>query len=164
MRKIILFILFFSVIHAAHAQVVAVRQVSGSMGKDTLIGNTIWAYTVGEPVIDTYTGGALSFTQGFHQPDGYFISSFIPLINNLGIYPNPGKPNSSLYFYLRADKPTLDILIYDAQGKLYSKQSLSSYAGQTIHSLNPQIMGAGVYTFKIIIGKTIYTGKYVVVN
>jgi len=164
MKRVITLIFLSAIIANSNAQVVAVRQVVASAGKDTLIGSTIWASTIGEPVIETYTGGALTFTQGFHQPDGYSITPFIPLINNLVIYPNPAKPNSTLSFYLRADKPSLVITIYDAQGKLYQSQVLESYAGQTWHRLNPQIMAGGTYTVKVTVGFEVYTGRYIVVN
>ncbi|MBS1511390.1 MAG: T9SS type A sorting domain-containing protein [Bacteroidetes bacterium] len=155
------FIAFFSV---CQSQIVAVRQVIGNTGKDTLIGTTNWAWTVGEPVIDTYESSIGIFTQGFHQPDGYSITPGTPYINNLVIYPNPGKPNSTLSFYLRTDRPSLTILIYDAGGKLYQRQALDSYAGQTWHSLNPQIMAGGTYVVKVVAGFEVYTGRYIVVN
>ena len=164
MRKIITLIILVAIYNTTKAQIVAVRQVVSSTGKDTLIGTTNWAYTIGEPVVETYTAGSLILTQGFHQPDGYSITPFIPLINNLVIYPNPGRPNSTLSFYLKADKPSLNILIYDVQGKLYQQQTLDSYAGQTYHSLNPQIMAAGSYIVKVIAGNDVYTGKYIVTN
>lgn len=164
MRRVILLALLFAIHFSVHAQVVAVRQVVSSAGKDTLIGSTIWASTIGEPVIDTYLGSNITLTQGFHQPDGYAITPLIPYINNLVIYPNPGRPNSLLRFYLKADKPTITITIYDAQGKLYQTQTLDSYAGQTLHSLNPQIMAAGTYTVKVVVGFETYMGRYVVIN
>ncbi|MGC4104509.1 T9SS type A sorting domain-containing protein [Ferruginibacter sp.] len=164
MQKIATLLLLLTIYSTSNAQIVAVRQVTASLGKDTLIGTTNWAYTVGEPVIETYTFGNYTLTQGFHQPDGYSITPFIPIINNLVIYPNPGRPNSTLSFYLRVDKPKLSILIYDAQGKLYQKQELASYAGQTYHSLNPQIMAGGTYIVKVIAGDDVYTGKYIVTN
>jgi len=164
MRRVFTLIILLFAGFTVHAQVVAVRQVIASIGKDTLIGNTIWASTVGEPVIETYTGSSLTLTQGFHQPDGYTIIPLIPYVNDLIIYPNPGKPNSTLRFYLRADKPSLNISIYDAQGKLYISQTLESYAGQTWHTLNPQIMAGGTYTVKVTAGFEVYTGRYVVVN
>ncbi len=164
MRKTVLFLTFFTFFNTTYAQVVAVRQVVASAGKDTLIGSTIWAATIGEPVIETYPGSTLTFTQGFNQPDGYFITPFLPYIRNLVIYPNPGKPNSLLRFYLKADKPSLNISIYDVNGKLYLNQTLQSYAGQTWHSLNPQIMAGGTYTVKVTVGFEVYTAKYIVIN
>jgi len=164
MRKMLLALGLFISINTINAQVVAVRQVVASSGKDTLVGSTIWAATIGEPVIETYPGSNITLTQGFNQPDGFYITPFFPYINNLVIYPNPGKPNSQLRFYLKADKPALNISIYDASGKLYLSQNLESYAGQTWHSLNPQIMSGGVYTVKVTVGFEVYTAKYIVVN
>jgi hypothetical protein len=164
MRTVFLALIFLSVYHTSNAQVVVVRQVVASSGKDTLIGSTIWASTVGEPVIETYNGSNATLTQGFNQPDGYYITPFFPYINNLVIYPNPGKPNSVLKFYLKADKPRINISIYDATGKLYLSQELESYAGQTWHSLNPQIMAGGTYTVKVTVGFDVYTARYIVIN
>ena len=128
------------------------------------LGNTIWAYSIGEPVIETYAGSNITITQGFHQPDGYSITPSVPVINNLVIYPNPASPKSTLRFYLRVDKPSLTINIYDAQGKLYQSQVLQSYAGQTWHSLNPQIMASGTYIVKVTAGTEVYMGKYIIAN
>jgi len=164
MKRFLMLFCLLSLSFITQSQVIAVRQVVSNLGKDTLIGNTIWAFTVGEPVIDTYLGSNITLTQGFHQPDGYSITPFIPVINNLVIYPNPATPKSTLRFYLRVDKPFLNISIYDAQGKLYQSQRLESYAGQTWHSLNPQIMAAGTYTVKVTAGIEVYTGRYIVTN
>jgi hypothetical protein len=146
------------------SQIIPVRQVVATAGNDTLISNTIWAYTVGEAVVNTATLSNTIFTQGFHQPDGFYILPLLPYASNLIIYPNPGKPNSNLSFYLNADKPTLTIKIFDIEGKLYSTQILESYAGQTLHSLNPQLMAAGTYIVRVYVGDQIFSGKYVVVN
>jgi hypothetical protein len=165
MRKVmVLLLLSVTIINTVKSQVVAVRQVVASSGRDTLIGNTIWAYTIGEPVIETLLGSNITFTQGFHQPDGYSITPAIPLINSIVIYPNPARPKSTLSFYLKADKPFLNIAIYDAQGKLYQNLTLESYAGQTLHSLNPQIMAGGTYTVRVTAGSDVYTGRFVIVN
>lgn len=164
MRIVTITCILLSTFITSTAQTVLSRQVISSTGKDTLIGTTIWAQTIGEPVIETYLGSNLTLTQGFHQPDGFSITPFFPYINNLVIYPNPGKPNSTLRFYLKADKPFLNISIYDAMGKLYLTQTLESYAGQTWHSLNPQIMAGGTYTVKVTAGFEVYTSRYIVIN
>jgi hypothetical protein len=146
------------------SQIVPVRQVVATTGRDTVLGTTNWAYTVGEAVVYTSSVGNYLFTQGFHQPDGYSIKPLFPYINNIVIYPNPGKPNTQLSFYLKADKPSLTISIFDVQGKLYSSQTLESFAGQTWHSLNPQIMAAGLYEVRVNVGNEVYVGKYIVAN
>jgi hypothetical protein len=164
MKKIqIIFILllFFKI---SVCQIVPVRQVVSSTGNDTLIGNTTWNYTVGEAVVNTATIGNNVITQGFNQPDGYYITPLFPSASSFLIYPNPGKPNSQLRFYLHADKPSLTVKIFDAGGQLYSTQVLESFAGQTWHSLNPQIMAAGTYIVKVYVGDQVFSGKYIVIN
>ena len=156
-----LFVLFSMLVKA---QVVPVRTVVSNIGRDTLIGTTIWAFTVGEPVVDTYSESGVTLTQGFHQPDGFYITPLIPYVNSVVIYPNPAKSNATLRFYLKADKPIINIMIYDASGKLYQNQVLESYAGQTWHSLNPQVMAAGSYTVRVIVGDEKYSGRFVIVN
>lgn len=164
MRTAFLLLSLIVIVNSSHAQVTLIRQVVAASGKDTLIGSTTWASTVGEPVIETYTVSNITLTQGFNQPDGFYITPFFPYINNLVIYPNPGRPKSILRFYLKADKPSLNISIYDISGKLYMSQTLESYAGQTWHSLNPQIMAGGTYTIKITVGIEVYTARYIVLN
>jgi Secretion system C-terminal sorting domain len=164
MKRLSIIIILSFLFKLNFAQIVAVRQVVASTGKDTVLGATNWAYTVGEAVVYTSAVGNYLFTQGFHQPDGYSIKPLFPYINNLVIYPNPGRPNTQVSFYLKADKPTLTINIYDVQGKLYSSQTLESFAGQTWHSLNPQIMAAGYYEVKVYVGNEVYVGKYIVAN
>lgn len=163
-RKLIIIVLSFICTIPAHAQIVPVRTVVSALGKDTLVGTTIWAFTIGEPVVETLSGSNILLTQGFHQPDGYAYTPYFPFVTNINIYPNPAKPKSTLSFYLKIDKPILNISIYGADGKLYQNQTLESYAGQTYHSLNPQIMAAGTYTVKITAGYDTYVGKYIVIN
>lgn len=147
------------------AQIIAQRSVVAAAGKDTLVDKTIWAYTIGETVVDTYTGGNITFTQGFHQPDGFSFTPYVPAVTDLVIYPNPARTGSTLRFYLKVDKPQpLNISIYDAGGKLYQSQTLESYAGQTYHSLNPQIMSAGLYQIRVTVGFEKYYGRFVVIN
>ena len=88
----------------------------------------------------------------------------MPRVQDLIIYPNPAKGNATLRFYLKEDKPVLIINIYDAAGRLYQTQRLQSFAGQTWHSLNPQIMATGTYLVKVIAGEEVFTGKLVIVN
>ncbi|MFN8251814.1 MAG: T9SS type A sorting domain-containing protein [Ferruginibacter sp.] len=136
-----------------------------SAGRDTLIGKTIWAYTVGEIAVDTYTAGNTTFTQGFHQPDGFSFTPYLPGITDLAIYPNPARAGATLRFYLKVDKPQpLNISIYDGNGKLYQSLSIESYAGQTYHSLNPQVMAAGVYQLRLTVGSEKYYGRFVIIN
>lgn len=143
MKQIFVLYLFLNLWLGTSAQIVPVRQVVSTGGTDTLINRIIWASTVGEAVISTFTAGSLVLTQGFQQPDGFSITPFFPYIQNLVIYPNPGRPNTQLRFYLKADNTPITVKIFDANGKLYQEQKLVSYAGQTWHSLNPQIMSAG---------------------
>jgi len=164
MKKAILLLAFLMTAVMINAQIVAVRSVVSNLGKDTLIGTTNWAYTVGQAVNDTYSVGNLTLTQGFNQPDGFYITPLIPYVSNLVIYPNPAKPNATLRFYLKADKPFLNIRIYDAAGRLYQSQTLESFAGQTWHSLNPQVMAAGTYQVKVTAGDENYSGRIVIVN
>ncbi|MEI7736779.1 MAG: T9SS type A sorting domain-containing protein [Ferruginibacter sp.] len=164
MRTAFLVLSLIVVVNSSQAQVTIIRQIVAVAGKDTLIGSTTWASTVGEPVIETYNGANITLTQGFNQPDGFYITPFFPYINNLLIYPNPGRPNSILRFYLKADKPRLNISIYDGNGKLYISKTLESFAGQTWHNLNPQIMAGGTYTVKVTVGFEVYTARYIVLN
>ncbi len=147
------------------AQIVSQRAVVAAAGKDTVIGKTIWAYTVGETVVDTYTGGNITFTQGFHQHDGFSFTPYLPGITDIAIYPNPARAGATLRFYLKVDKPQpLNISIYDATGKLYQSLTLESYAGQTYHSLNPQVMAAGTYQLRVTVGAEKYYGRFVIIN
>ena len=165
MLKIITLVSALLLCKLSFAQIVAQRSVVTLTGKDTLVNKTIWAYTIGETIVDTYTGGNITFTQGFHQPDGFSFTPYIPAVTDLAIYPNPARTGGTLRFYLKVDKPVpLNISIYDASGKLYQSQTLESYAGQTYHSLNPQIMAAGVYHIHITVGYEKYYGRFVVIN
>ena len=83
MKKIITLLTFLYFTLLSHAQVVAERNVVSSLGKDTLIGSTVWASTVGQAVNDTYTAGSVTLTQGFNQPDGYSYTPYFPFVKNL---------------------------------------------------------------------------------
>jgi hypothetical protein len=165
MKRTITFLCLIVFSIAIKAQIVPVRTVVSSTGKDTLIGTTVWAFSVGEPMIETFSAFGTTVTQGFHQPDGYSISPFLPYIfGNISIYPNPAKPGAQLKFYLKVDKAEINLLIFDASGKLYQKQTIQSYAGQTWHSLNTQAMAAGTYQVKVLVGDNKYIGKFVIIN
>ena len=65
--------------------------VVASAGTFASVGGNSIAYTVGEPVITTLTGGTNMITQGFHQPDHADV--YAPVLPGgdlqIEVFPNP---------------------------------------------------------------------------
>ncbi len=81
------------------------------------------AYTIGEIVIETFSGSTKTLTQGFHQT-GLTITavSATDLFSDINIYPNPTMQ------YLYIDMPPhdshfdVDITLYDIMGRVAVQQ------------------------------------------
>ena len=76
------------------------RQVIGSAGEDASLSNSSVSWTIGEPVIETFSSGEYSLLQGFHG-GGYVISELgIIEQESLGVnmYPNPAEDHLIIDF------------------------------------------------------------------
>jgi hypothetical protein len=146
----------------AKGQLILNRQVTASSGGSGKIGDVILQYTIGEPAISSIAGGALLFTQGFHQPE-----ELPPLPNgtnslfNLLLYPNPAVSNVKLQFDL-FKTGSIYIEIVNSAGQLVYKDLRQCGAGKVLIILPVNHFAAGVYTVLIKSGGNLVQEKLVV--
>src|SRR6266542_2669033 len=99
--------------------------VIGSAGTYASSSGGSMAWTIGEIMVETYSGTNNFFTQGFHQPDSVTIT-VVPnySFSTISVYPNP---TSGIFFIdLPAASGNYSIELFDAQGKLVKKENVSS--------------------------------------
>lgn len=108
------------------------------------------SWSLGEPVIETYTSSSLILTQGFHQPWVKTVS--IPQIGvpdplTFQVFPNPAvdfirvfnpKPESS-------EEQTTSISLYDFKGRLLSKFILT----ENSKVISVSHLNSGIYYLSI---------------
>jgi hypothetical protein len=131
------------------SQTVTPTVISSNGGSVVLAAGTI-DWTIGEIVIDTYTGASNSTTNGFHQPL-INLSTFIgesPGSAEIVIYPNP--VNKNLQFKISDSKcMEYEVQLHDAAGKLVLSQTLLF---QSVHSgaeIDVSGLSNGVYLAQI---------------
>jgi hypothetical protein len=150
MRKIFfLTIMYFSAIACLNAQA-ATPEVIASAGDHYTFPSGSIAWTIGEPVSDTYAGNNFIITKGFHQP---IEISLISVPENeqqqsLYVYPNPAFDKIILSFQgMNPGDYTIEMT--DAAGK----QAYNSL--QAINSINIKqeidlsSFARGIYILKI---------------
>jgi len=148
------------------AQVTPPRAVVSSIGKDTVVCNLAWSYTVGEAVINSYSFCNLKLTQGFQQPDiancgGYHNKTELPV----SIYPNPAKANSLLTFSLPPEENgAVSVSIYDAAGRLAKSMTLPTNKAGSKYNFQPEVSAAGMYRVSITTNESIYNGMFLISN
>ena len=103
------------------------QQVISSAGAYAT-GNTLELYwTLGEPVISTFSGSNIFLTQGFHQGK-LFVTAVGNVINealNITVYPNPA--DQKLFLERRGNLlQDLEFFLYAEEGRLIRRQSISS--------------------------------------
>lgn len=81
----------------------------------------------------------------------------IPVVQDLKVYPNPGKDFINLDYFVRRDVEELNMKIVDATGRSYSTQLLNHYLGLHSTSLDISGLSAGVYHIMITDGEGMFT-------
>lgn len=108
------------------------------------------AWTIGEPVVETYAASSNITTMGFHQP----VVELATLINEnekdsgILIYPNPVKDEVSINFAgLQEGKYLLEL--HDALGKLIYKGNADVSASSVHYSIKMSEVAAGAYFLNV---------------
>jgi hypothetical protein len=113
-RKVYFFILIFSF---ALGSLQAQQVISSAGASATGVGVQL-SWTVGEPVIETFTGTSAILTQGFHQSK-LTVTAIDPKLFpelDLSIYPNP--VSTSLRLEISGDRlQNLTYRLYNIEGK-----------------------------------------------
>ena len=152
MRLTHFYSLFLSlfVVSSFSAQTIS-PEVVASSGNTLISGDVVLDFTIGEVVIDTYTGTVI-LTQGFQQ--SRIIITHVPNEEyevEFNIYPNP----TSDYVMIDFHSPVSSILeLYDIQGKLILNHSLYN---QESFQLNLQTVASGSYLLKVNIADRVST-------
>ena len=114
------------------------NSVIGSAGASAAAGGVQMDYTVGEIVVETFTAGGNTLTQGFHQTNLTLVAiENLELFADVVLYPNPTIDQVQL------DIPEayglMDVLLYDVTGKLVV--SLASVSGKQTLDMSSKAVG-----------------------
>jgi hypothetical protein len=125
------------------------QEVIGTAGDFHQNSNVSVSWTIGEPVIETYTTGNAVLTQGFQQPILVSVSIYEnPELNfEINAFPNP----TSDYLNVVISGRNYDKMIYslfDVSGKLIDSRHIVSENTEVIFSHLP----VAVYVLRIIQG------------
>lgn len=97
------------------------NSVVSSGGASASNGGLTIDYTIGEPVIETFTATGQTLTQGFHQTNLTVVAiENVELFSEINVYPNPAK------YYVNIDIPAgfdvLKLTLYDALGRVITSK------------------------------------------
>lgn len=116
---------------------------AGGQGKGTTIE---LSWTIGEPVIETFSNGNTILTQGFNQSnlkvtaiDEISLSGF-----KLQVYPNPVSLKLNLEV-MKGDQENLSYELFSSDGRLISRSLFNVLPGQ----INMETYSSGSYLLKI---------------
>lgn len=125
-----------------------VPEVVATAGDYFVYGSVSLEYSIGEVVIETYTGTQTLITQGFHQAK-YVITMISEIASDdysISVYPNPTSDNITIDISARAGG-NLKLKLFDAQGKLLINEKVKSEEKTKI--INLQTFSKGVYLLNI---------------
>jgi hypothetical protein len=123
------------------------QEVISSTGATQSSANLQLSWTIGEPMVETFSAGGTILTQGFHQSK--LVITAIDPIPQAGfefeVYPNPtlGEVNIRLN---KGSNSKLRLFIYTSQGELILQQEFSSQTER----INMQLLAPGYYMLKIV--------------
>ena len=125
--------------------VVSAQQVVSSNGDSQIAASFEVSWTVGEPVIETFTDGSNVLTQGFHQTT-IIIDAVSELLYpgiEIKVFPNPTPDIITIQFseYIEDARYWL----YDLRGKLLENKLINS----TDTEINMKRYASGQYILKL---------------
>lgn len=126
-------------------------QVIASAGSYFDNSNVSLSWTLGEPMIETYTSSNNILTQGFHQPELLTVGIPTVLAYNtyMNIYPNPTM-NYVTFDMKYGNNATINIDIVNNLGQVVSSQSMNVQKDQ-MHSqiINLNQFASGMYQIRV---------------
>ena len=141
-RKVylILFGLFFFT-----ASTISAQQVISSAGTHAVGTGVQLSWTVGEPVIATFTGSSVILTQGFHQTR-LTVTAIDPTLFpslEVNVYPNP--VSAQLRFKISGERnQNMSYRLFNAEGKAILQKTVENPEGL----INMEIYTSGIYLLK----------------
>ncbi|MCB9033297.1 MAG: T9SS type A sorting domain-containing protein [Chitinophagales bacterium] len=143
MKNILFIIIFLFTIKAYTQEVIA---TTGNHYSNT---NYSMSFTIGEPIITTYTTSNIIMTQGFHQTKLTDIASFIKNFYSdatISVFPNPAV--NSVQINLKSDKLIqYKTNVYDISGKLIYQTALLNATQQQIEVSHWSV---GTYIIQVV--------------
>lgn len=145
MHKLLILLLGLSGVGWADAQSLS-PEVIASAGEHFATASAQLSWTLGEPLIETYTAGQAQLTQGFHQTNLSVVSVDGPVaVFAARVYPNPASG------WLNVEAPeapqTFGVELLDASGRLL--QSLPATAPTTLRTLDLSGCAPGLYLLQL---------------
>ncbi|HQG57120.1 MAG TPA: T9SS type A sorting domain-containing protein [Bacteroidales bacterium] len=122
------------------------QQVVSSTGTSAEGANVRISWTVGEPMIGTFTGTSVILTQGFHQSKLTITSlKEIDLPSfEVNVYPNPFFSQLQITV-TKGDWNNLQYLLFSLDGKLLQQK----VALNQVETMNLESFAQGVYLLKV---------------
>ncbi len=116
-------------------------QTISSVGETFINDKINLSWTMGETIIDTYTSGDISLTQGFHQSQLNLTPTFAPdRLCKLRVFPNPANEYINLEFDSNAPLPSM-YYILDIKGSLMQQGRIQNEKCK----INTYNLNAGIY-------------------
>lgn len=133
------------------ATVASGQQVISSAGASATGTGVQLSWTVGEPVIDTFTGTSAILTQGFHQTRLTVTAiEVIPVPDlDLTVYPNPVSSVLRLQAIGKKKVPQMTYSLYNMEGKAIMKKLFTD----SPEEINMELYSSGTYILKIFNGE-----------
>lgn len=138
-------------------------EVIASAGDHFATASAQMSWTLGEPVIETYTSPTTQLTQGFHQTNLTIVAVHAPApAFQVRVYPNPTADRVNIE--AQVSSPAFSVELSDAEGRALLIQSAAQQA--LLRNLDLSSYSAGVYYLRLRSqdGKTIQTFKIVKQN
>lgn len=128
------------------------RNVIASSGSSGSGANISIDYTIGESLVQTYTGGSNILTQGFHQPASGTVSiEEVTEVIGSRVFPNPFTDVVQLELEIN-QSATVELKLTDVTGRLLNVVSAIDFnQGRQILSLSTANLASGSY----VLGATV---------
>jgi hypothetical protein len=141
-RKVYFFIFIFSLSCGS----LKAQQVISSAGTSATGTGVQLSWTIGEPVVETFTGTSAVLTQGFHQ-SRLTVTSVDPTLfpeMDLSIYPNP--VSTSLKLQISGDRlQNLNYMLFNMEGKAILAKDIESSS----ELIKMELFSPGTYLLKV---------------
>lgn len=108
-------------------------------------------------------GRGVHMTNAYQKPVGIFTPGNDVQASSLKVFPNPASSMATLEYTLE-EKANVIIAIFDINGKMVMNEHFNQAAGTFQYQLDCSALPRGTYVASIHKGKTIETGKFIVVH
>ncbi len=119
-------------------------------------------YNYGVIYAATY-GRGMSLSRKYEKPVGIFNPTATLHASALKVYPNPVS-NTATIEYALDEKAEVIIAVFDINGRMLVNEQISQTAGTHQYQLDCSSLPRGTYIARIHTGKTVETGKFIVVH